>query len=70
MTLAELITARDDLQKVIDGGIVEVRFGERWIKYQPLTEMRQRLSDLNEQIASASSGSSPRSMCNLTEFKG
>ena len=72
MTIDELNAAKDVLQKAIYSGAMEVRFGERWIRYQSTTDMRQALADLNSQIdaASASPLSPPRSMCNFTQFNG
>jgi hypothetical protein len=70
MTSDELTAAKDTLQKALYSGMLEVRFGERWIKYQSTADMQKALSDLNNTIATASSGTTPRSMCNFTQFNG
>lgn len=69
MTIDDLNTAKDTLQRAIYSGVLEVRFGDRLVRYQSITEMRQALADLNDAIASANS-TSPRSMCNLVQFRG
>jgi uncharacterized protein YukE len=73
MTSDELSAAQDTLQKAIYSGMLEVRFGERWIKYQSTADMQKALADLNNQIANIqaqSSSTTGRSMCNFTQFNG
>lgn len=70
MTSDELATARDNLQKAIYSGALEVRFGDRWIRYQSIPDMQRALGDLNNTIATTGNGTTPRSMCNLGQFNG
>jgi hypothetical protein len=75
MTIDELNVAKANLQSAIYSGVLEVRFGERWIRYQSLGEMRAALGDLNNEITTvntlnASPLSGPRSMCNFAKFNG
>lgn len=74
MSSDELLAAKDALQAAIFSGVLEVRFGERWIKYQSLNDMRAALGDLNNEIATVNPPSGtplgPRSMCNLARFNG
>lgn len=73
MTVDELSAAKDTLQKAIYSGMLEVRFGDRWVRYQSIPDMQKALSDLKDEITtvqSASSGSTRRSMCNFTQFNG
>lgn len=69
MTIDDLNAAKDTLQRAIYSGVLEVRFADRLVRYQSITEMRQALADLNDAIASANS-TCPRSMCNLVQFRG
>lgn len=70
MTSDELSAAKDTLQKAIYSGMLEVRFGERWIRYQSTADMQKALSDLNNEIATANAPTTGRSMCNFTQFNG
>jgi hypothetical protein len=70
MTSDELSAAKDTLQKAIYSGMLEVRFGERWVKYQSTGDMQKALSDLNNEITTANAPTSGRSMCNFTQFNG
>lgn len=70
MTLDELVTQRDNLEKNINSGMLEVRFGERWIKFQDTGAMQQALTSLDNKIAVLSSPSGSRSMCTLGKFNG
>lgn len=69
MTLGEMESLRDDLQRAIYSGALEVRFGDRWIKYQHSADMRQALSDLKNDIALAGTNQS-RSMSTFVRFNG
>lgn len=69
MTIDDLNAAKDTLQRAIYSGVLEVRFQDRLVRYQSISEMRQALADLNGAIADAS-GNTPRSMCNFTQFQG
>jgi hypothetical protein len=70
MTLEQLLVQRDELEKNINSGVLEVRFGERWFKYQSTGDMQKALTSLDNRIAVLSSPSGSRSMCNFTEFNG
>jgi uncharacterized protein YukE len=74
VTADELAAMKDELQKAIYSGVLEVRFQDRLIKYQTTTEMRRALSDLNSTIDtggdSGGSGTGSRSMSNFARFNG
>lgn len=70
MTLEELLVQRDNLLKNINSGMLEIRFGERWIKNQSTPDMQRALADINNQIAAITSPTATRSMCNFTQFNG
>jgi hypothetical protein len=70
MTADELQTAKDNLQKAIYSGALEVRFGERWIKFQSTTDMRKALADLNNAIDDISQPGTWRSMSRFAQFNG
>ena len=70
MTLDELASASDELQKALYSGVLEVRFGDRWIKYQSTADIQKALFDLKSQIATTAAPNTVRSMCNFTIFNG
>lgn len=57
LSLTDLQSLRDELEKALYSGALEVRFGDRWIKYQTTDDMRKALADLNNKITATSSGS-------------
>lgn len=71
MTVTELQDLRNELQRAIYSGALEIRFGDRWIRYQHTADMRQALADLNDQINTATNiAGSTRSMSNFGRFNG
>ena len=75
MTIDELNDAKAALQSAIYSGVLEVRFGDRWIRYQSLSDMRAALGDLNNEISTVNAAASdplsgPRSMCTFARFDG
>jgi uncharacterized protein YukE len=73
MTSDELAAAKETLQKAIYSGMLEVRFGDRWIRYQSTSDMQKALSDINNEIsnvAASATSSTRRGMCNFTQFNG
>jgi hypothetical protein len=70
MTYDELVAAKNELQKALYSGTLEVRFGERWMKYQSTGDLQKALSDLNNKITTANAPTCGRSMSKLGQFNG
>lgn len=68
-TLDELIAKRSELTNTIYSGIIESRFGERWIKYQASPDQLKALAALDADIAKLMTPSGG-SMCNFGQFNG
>ncbi len=60
MTVAELESMRDALQRAIFSGTRRVQFADRSVEYHSIDDMRKALADLDTTIA-ATSGTTPSS---------
>lgn len=53
VTLAELQTRRDELQKSLDSGVLKAGEGDKQVTYRSADEMRGALADLERRITAA-----------------
>ena len=60
LTSEQLQAMRDALQTSLFKGIRSITMQDRTISYSSVDEMRKALNDLNDQIASTSSSTTPR----------
>jgi hypothetical protein len=57
LSLEQLQALRDELQKWMYSGALEVRFNDRWYKFQNYADQERALARLDSQIEAASSAS-------------
>lgn len=69
MTLAELMTRRDELRRMRDAAVREVAHGERKVVYRSDAEMAAALADVERRIRAAE-GRRPVSEIRITGSKG
>ena len=68
ITVAELQSMRDTLQRAIFSGTLRVQFADRMVEYNSVDNMRKALADLDTAIAKAS-GATPSSFSLATHSR-